>query len=225
VAATVGWTVAYPPGWTPRAPVPLCLVLHGYATDHRYAFDTLHLQDIQAQLAQQTPARPFVLAAADGGNAYWHRRRDGDDPPGMLMDELVPRLVRDGISTDRLVAFGWSMGGYGSLLLAEAYPRRIARVAVESPAIWPSYQASQGANFTAFDSAVDWRDHDVIARLPEMGDTPVHVACGLSDPFLPASRRLEALLPAGDVDLAPGGHDAGFWQAHAPTLLAFVASS
>jgi hypothetical protein len=110
------------------------------------------------------------------------------------------------------------------LLLAETYPARIARVGAESPAIWPSFAASQNANPTAFDSPGDWAAHDVVGHLAELGRIPVRVDCGLSDPFIPASRRLATLPTPGEVDLAPGGHDVAFWKAHAPAQLAFLSS-
>ena len=219
----VGWTVSLPPGWSLHDRVPVCLVLHGLSADHTYAFDELRLQDVQAVLAKGKPALRIVLAAADGGNGYWHPRADGDDPQGMLMDEFLPMVQAMGVDTSRLVAFGWSMGGYGSLLLAETYPRRVLRVGAESPAIWPSYAASQNANLTAFDSPADWSDHDVVGHLAELGAIPVRIDCGLSDPFIPASRQLSMLLP-GEVYLSSGGHDIAFWQAHAPAQLQFLAS-
>lgn len=204
--------------------MPLCLVLHGYSADHSYAFHRLRLQDAQAELARTTAPVSLVLAAADGGDAYWHPRADGDDPQAMLMDEFLPMLRAMGVTTDRLVTFGWSMGGYGALLLAETYPQRISRVGVESPAIWPSYASSQAANPTAFDSAADWGAHDVIRRVAELEQIEVRVDCGLSDPFLPASRQLSGLLRPGDVTLSPGAHDLGFWKSRAPGQLRFLAS-
>ena len=35
--------------------------------------------------AIRQPIPSIVLAAADGGDTYWHRRADGDDPLGMLV--------------------------------------------------------------------------------------------------------------------------------------------
>ena len=204
----VGWTVSYPPGWRPGDHVPVAMVLHGYGADHWYAFNELRLQDTQAELARGTPSRPLVVAAADGGNGYWHPRADGDDPQSMLMDEFLPMVQHMGVSTDRVVAFGWSMGGYGALLLAETYPKRIRRVGAESPAIWPSYAASQDANPSAFDSAADWSAHDVIGHLAELGRIPVRVDCGLSDPFVPR------LAPTCQVAGARCGRAGTGWPRH-----------
>jgi S-formylglutathione hydrolase FrmB len=206
------------------ADVPVALILHGLGGDHRYAFEHFALQDTQAKLAGATPSQPIVLAAIDGGGGYWHPRASGDDPQGMLVDEFLPLLHGMGIATHDVTALGWSMGGYGSLLLAESYPTLLRRVAVMSPAIWPTYADSHNANPDAFDSAADWHAHSVIARLRSLTGTPVRVACGLSDPFLPASRQLSTLLAAGDVLLVPGGHNDSFWTAHAPGMLAFLAA-
>ena len=64
----------------------------------------------------------------------------------------------------------------------------------------------------------------MVGHLSRLGPTPVRIAYGLSAPFLPESRQLEHLLPAGSVDLAPGGHDTAFWQPHAQSQLAFLDS-
>jgi S-formylglutathione hydrolase FrmB len=220
----VGYTVSLPLGWKRGDQVPLALILHGLGGDHSYAFAHLDIQSAQANLAQATPPRPIVLAAMDGGAGYWHPRANGDDPQGMVVDEFIPLLKNIGVSTGEVVAFGWSMGGYGSLLLAETYPTLIRKVAVMSPAIWQSYADSRNANPDAFDSLADWRTHNVVAHLGALSGIPVRVACGLSDPFLPASRQLATLLPPGDVLLAPGAHDDTFWKAHGPAMIAFLAT-
>ena len=67
------------------------------------------------------------------GTATGTHTPDGDDPQSMLMDEFLPMVQHMGVSTDRVVAFGWSMGGYGALLLAETYPKRIRRVGARKP--------------------------------------------------------------------------------------------
>lgn len=221
----VGWTVSFPPSWRRGDPATLCLVLHGFSANHTDAFDDLRLQDAQAALPIGSGHRPLVLAAADGGNGYWHPRANGDNPQAMLLDEFLPVVARLGVPTNDLVAFGWSMGGYGALLLAETYPDRIRRVGAESPAIWPSYAASQNANPDAFDSSVDWSRNDVVGHLAALGSVPVHINCGWSDPFLPASRQLATLLPAGAVVFGAGGHNATFWNAHALEQLRFLSTS
>jgi len=219
---TVGWTIAYPLGHGPGSPLDVVLVLHGYMSNHSAAFSSLGLQYALAQDIHREDIAPIALAAGDGGNGYWHPRANGDDPQGMLVDEFLPLLATKGLQTRPIGLLGWSMGGYGALLLAETYPQLVRRVAAESPAIWASFGDSQGANPTAFDSAQDWESHDVISHLARLEGIPVRIDEGESDPFLPASQRLEQLLPAGSVHFEPGGHDAQFWSARGPAQLQFL---
>jgi enterochelin esterase-like enzyme len=198
------------------------LVLHGYGASHRDAFDSLFLQDAQAQLIDGRLLPPLALAAVDGGNGYWHRHGQFDDPMAMLVHEFLPHLATMGLETGRVGVFGWSMGGYGALLFGELYPHRVTSVGAESPAIWPSYAAASSVNATAFDSAAQWRQYSVMRNIAILAHLPVRVDCGSSDPFLPASDQLRAALPSGEVHIAPGGHDATFWSAHAAAQIHFL---
>ena len=138
----------------------------------------------------------------------------------MVLDELLPLLAQHGLRTDRLAVGGWSMGGYGALLLAERLrASRIAAVAVDSPAVWTT--ASQTAP-GAFDGSSDFRSHDVLAATAALDGIPVRVTCGTSDPFLPGVRALLQRLPQAEHDLAPGVHDLAWWLHAAPGQLDFV---
>jgi S-formylglutathione hydrolase FrmB len=218
----VGWTISYPPHHHPGERLDVALVLHGYNSNHQAAFSSLGLQYAQAQKVHGRFLPPIVLASVDGGDGYWHPRANGDDPQGMLIHEFLPLLATKGLNVQQVALLGWSMGGYGALLLAETYPHLVRRVAAESPAIWPSYSNSQGANPSAFDSANDWEDHDVIGHVARLSGIPTRIDEGESDPFLWASQRLQQLLPAGSVHFEPGAHDAGFWAARAPAQLQFL---
>jgi enterochelin esterase-like enzyme len=214
----VGWAVAYPPGSQPGQDLPLCLVLHGRGADHRTAFDGLRLHEHLAAAAVGG-VQPFALAAADGGDGYWHARASGDDPMGMLTAELLPLLAGRGLRTGRVGVLGWSMGGYGALLLGISEPGLVAAVAASSPALWTDFtDASPGA----FDGPQDWTEHDVIGRAAELR-VPVRVDCGSGDPFVGATRALGRRLgPGATVEVEAGCHDAAFWRAHAPAQLRLV---
>ena len=119
---TVGWSVATPPGIALDG-LPVALVLHGRSEDHTAPFTHLRLQDFLAA-SVLGGGRPFALASIDGGDTYWHPRRDGDDPIAMLDDEYC-RFSEDwGLRTDGIAVMGWSMGGYGALLLARQSHRQ-----------------------------------------------------------------------------------------------------
>lgn len=218
--ATVGWSIGYPHGSAPGSRLPVLLELHGRGDDHRDAFAG-HALGSFLSAAVRAGTAPFAIVSVDGGDhSYWHRRSSGADPQRMLIDELLPLLTGRGLRTDRFAVGGWSMGGYGALLLAERLgPSRVAAVVPDSPAIWR--HASNAAK-GAFDSRADFEAHDVLASLGRLASIPIRVSCGTSDPFLPGVRALLKARPATESELAPGGHNVAWWQHAAPGQLAFV---
>lgn len=216
----VSWSIAYPAGSRPGMRLPLLLVLHGRGDDHS---DVLGRHQLGAFLSATvrggTP--PFALVAVDGGNhSYWHRRTSGEDPQVMILDELLPVMDRQGLRTEHFGLGGWSMGGYGALLLAERLgPARVAVCAVDSPALWTRAGDSAPG---AFDGKADFAAHDVIAQHAQLAGIPVRIACGTADPFLPGVKAFLKVVPAAQHDLSTGGHDVAFWQHAAPAQLAFV---
>jgi enterochelin esterase-like enzyme len=204
---TVGYGVAWPPGSGPGARLPVCLLLHAAAGDHRAPFDRLRMHHHLAEAVGARRVPPFALASADGGGSSW-RPGGGDDPFGMLLEELLPLLAGLGLRTAAGAAgvAGWSMGGGGALRLAEAAPERLAAVVATSPAVAATGEEVAGA-----------------ARLRGLA---VRVDCGETDPFADASRALAARLPQGaEVHLAKGCHDGVFWQRQAPAQLRFLAAA
>jgi pimeloyl-ACP methyl ester carboxylesterase len=193
---------------------------------HSEAFTGLRLQYPLASVVAGKQARPFVLAAADGGNGYWHVHGH-DNPLAMLHDEFLPLLAARGLdcAPGRPPAtFGWSMGGYGSLLYGETYPGDVAAVTADGPAIWLSWPQARAANSTAFTSAVDFSDHDVITHSRRLSGIPVQVRGGISDPFAPSTVVLQRAIGSSRVILSKGCHTSPFMLAAAPLLLAFAGS-
>ena len=204
---TVGYGVAWPPGSGPGARLPVCLLLHAAAGDHRAPFDRLRMHHHLAEAVGARRVPPFALASADGGGSSW-RPGGGDDPFGMLLEELLPLLAGLGLraAAGAVGVAGWSMGGGGALRLAEAAPERLAAVVATSPAVAAAGEEVAGA-----------------ARLRGLA---VRVDCGETDPFADAARALAAALPPGaEVNLAKGCHDGVFWQRQAPAQLRFLAAA
>jgi enterochelin esterase-like enzyme len=216
--ARTGWTICTPP--TTRRLRPL-IVLHGRGGDHRSAFDDhLGLDRFLARAIHQgTP--PFAIASVDGGNhSYWHRRADGDDAGRMLVDEFLPLLAAHGLDTSRIALLGWSMGGYGALLLGGRLRGRVSAVVAESPAIW--HRSADTAS-GAFDDPGDFARNTVFGRQRELEGIAVRIDCGTDDGFYPAARDYARSLtppPAGGFER--GGHDMDYWRRMAPAQLAFV---
>ncbi|MFJ4222315.1 alpha/beta hydrolase [Curtobacterium luteum] len=216
---TVGWTIAAPES---DRPLPIAVALHGYGGSHRTFFGNgLGYERFLAQHVARGGA-PFAVAGVDGGNRYWHRRADGDDPGAMVLDEFVPMLEQRGFDTDRLAFTGNSMGGYGALRFGGLLgPTKVRAVAALSPALWTSAgDTARGA----FDDAEDFRANTVIGRQHELDGVAVRIDVGTGDGFEPAVRTYVdgfTTTPAGGFE--PGAHDNAFWRRMAPQQIAFLA--
>ncbi|WP_420368701.1 alpha/beta hydrolase-fold protein [Curtobacterium sp. L1-20] len=214
----VGWTIAAPDA---SGPLPVVVALHGYGSDHTDFFGT-HLgydRFLAAHVA--SGGAPFAIAAVDGGNRYWHRRADGDDPSAMVVDEFLPLLARRGFDTARLGFVGNSMGGYGALHLGGLLgSSRVRAVSAISPALWT---AAGDTARGAFDDAADFRANTVLGRQRALDGVAVRVDCGTGDGFEPAVRTYVdgfTHRPAGGFQA--GGHTHAYWRRMAPEQLAFL---
>ena len=198
---TVGFWTAVPAGHGDGHGLPVCLVLHGAsATTADYSGFGLG-RFLTAAVQAGVP--PFVLAGADGGATGW-QASGTDDPQRMLTEELPAWCAARGWDTSRLAAYGWSLGGRGSLLLAERDPGLLRAVSALSPAVR--------------------HDDVVIADADRLDGHRVAVWCGESDALLPAVRSLVAAIPGGPAvaSYAPGAHTRGYWNTVTPAAFAFV---
>ena len=215
--AVTNWIVARPPGQT--APLRPVILLHGKDSDAH----TVMAMGAERFLADAVAAGvpPFALAAVDGGNGYWHRRASGDDSGAMVLDEFIPLLGESGLDTSRVGFLGWSMGGYGAMLLgARLGAARTAAICAVSPALWTSPGAAAPG---AFDGADDYAAHSVWG-LAALNDIPLRVDCGYDDPFYAATRQFVAQLPNPPAGgFAPGGHNAAYWSTQLSPELAWAA--
>jgi len=220
----VGYTVAYPPGHGPGDELPLVVMLHGYGGDHATAVSGMSPAQAVALRVGGAPLPPMALITVDGGDGYWNPH-PGDDPMGMLIDELIPLCQRRGLGRPphRIGAMGISMGGYGALLLAEKRPDLVAAAAAISPAIWTSYGQARAANAGAYASAADFAADDAVTHAAALARVPVRVAAGYADPFYPGIQALARVLPRDAVvDFTNGCHDGSFFTAQEPPSLAFL---
>ncbi|MDM4761872.1 alpha/beta hydrolase-fold protein [Galbitalea sp. SE-J8] len=219
----VGWTVAYPPGAEPGADLPVAIWLHGLDGTHETAFRLLGLDRfLAAAVADGTP--PFAIATVDGGNGYWHARVSGDDAGRMVVDEFLPLLADRGLRTERAAFGGWSMGGYGALLLAGRLgAAAVTAVAAASPAMWNGWAS---APRTAFDGHADYDAHRVQGHQDELDGIAVRIDCGRGDGFSPViSSYVDGFDREIPGDRDAGGHDAGFWRRVAADDIRFIGAA
>jgi S-formylglutathione hydrolase FrmB len=214
---TTNWAIARPPGQTkPLRPV---IALHGKYSDA----STVMAGGVEQGLAQAVNAGlpPFAVVAVDGGGGYWHKRAAGEDSGAMVLNELIPMLDTQGLDTSRVAFLGWSMGGYGALLLGGRLgPARTAAICAVSPALWLSSGAAAPG---AFDGSDDFAANSVFG-MHALGSIPIRVDCGDSDPFYDATKQFIAQLPNPPAGgFSPGGHNPGFWSSQLPAELTWIA--
>ena len=220
----VGYTIAYPPGHKPGDRLPLVVMLHGEGGDHTSGVGGLAPAKALALQVDGAPLRPMAIVSVDGGHGYWNPH-PGDDPMGMVVDELIPLCRRLGLGRPphRIGALGTSMGGYGAILFAEKFPRLFRAVAAISPAVWTSYAQANGVNFAAYASPAAFSAADVVTHTRSLTGIPVRVASGNDDPFHPGVVALAKVLPPGAVvELSAGCHSGSFFLQQTPPSLEFL---
>lgn len=211
------WGIARPPGQSKLLrPV---IALHGKGSSAATVMDG----GVEQGLAQAVGAGlpPFAVVAVDGGGSYWHKRASGEDSGAMVLNELIPMLGSQGLDTSRVAFLGWSMGGYGALLLGGRLgPARTAAICAVSPGLWLSPGAAAPG---AFDGPDDWSANSVFG-MPALASIPIRVDCGNSDPFYGATKQFVSQLPNPPAGgFSPGGHDPSFWSAQLPAELTWMA--
>jgi S-formylglutathione hydrolase FrmB len=214
------WAIAVPPGRFAR-PLRTVIALHGRDMDA----DGVMSIGVEAGLAELATAGypPFAVAAVDGGNGWWHRRVTGEDSGSMVLKEFLPMLASKGLDTRRVSLIGWSMGGYGALLLGGVLgPARTAAICAVAPALFTDY--GEAIAERAFDGPADWFAYSVYGT-PALSEIPLRIDCGAGDRFYDATKQFVGSLrkPPSGVSFV-GGHDVAAWQEKLPRELAWLST-
>jgi pimeloyl-ACP methyl ester carboxylesterase len=201
----VSFYTAVPDGYGDGHGLPVCLVLHG-ASATADSYVGFGFGQFLTDAARRN-GRPFVLAGATGRPDGWAPPAGPDDPLAMVHEEIPRWCAELGFDTSRLAAWGWSLGGRGSLLLAEEFPGFVRAVAAFSPAIQVG--------------------DDVFAGVGALGGTPIGLWCGRSDGYYGAVRELRGELPRPPAVAAfdKGAHTRGYWNRVTPAAFDFIAAN
>jgi S-formylglutathione hydrolase FrmB len=199
----VGLFTAVPHGYGDGAGLPVVVVLHGVSATAA-DYQPFGLPRFLTA-AVRGGAAPFVLAGADGGVQYWEPDpASGDDSQAMVLEEMPRWLEQRGFDASRRALWGWSMGGYGGLRMAEVAPGWARGVAAFSPAVGPG--------------------DAVFADVEALAGTALGFWCGTDDPLYDNVRALVEALPRRPpvATFGPGGHTRVFWNDQTLPAFAFL---
>jgi predicted peptidase len=200
----VDFFTAVPAGYGKGKGLPVVVICHG-ATATPADFEPFGLPQFLTQ-AVDDGAPPFVLAGAYGSAVLWEPQPDGDNPQAMVLKEMPQWLDERGFNADRRALWGWSMGGYGVLRMAEVDPGWARAVAAFSPAVGQGDAVFQDAN--------------------ALKGTPLGIWCGTDDGLYPAVESLVNSLPEEPEiwSYGPGGHTRVYWNDQTLRAFQFLAS-
>lgn len=216
--------VTVTPEGGPRTGLPVCVVLHGRYRPARGAVRNLPEWHSTAVSAGTVP--PFAIVTVDGGmDNYWHGH-PGDDPMGMLLEELPHWLSERGLAGPDgapFAAAGLSMGGFGTLLYARrrhelGLPLRAASVV--SPALFTRW--SEVRERRAFADEAEWAALDPLRHVDELGGVRLGVWSGTEDLFVEGTRELVERAEPEKVLIGPGVHEDPYFDTAFPRAVEFV---
>nr|WP_042185611.1 hypothetical protein [Kibdelosporangium sp. MJ126-NF4]CEL16779.1 PROBABLE CONSERVED EXPORTED PROTEIN [Kibdelosporangium sp. MJ126-NF4]CTQ91992.1 PROBABLE CONSERVED EXPORTED PROTEIN [Kibdelosporangium sp. MJ126-NF4] len=188
--------------------LPRCVALHGRGGDANWMV-ALGVEKFLTDLVRAGGA-PFAVISVDGGTeSYWVDGKPGDNPQGMLLNELGPIKA----------AFGISMGAFGSLRFARSR-RDLKAVAAISPALfrdWPTAKSKR-----VFADQKHWEANEPLRHIDEIAGVPLGVWCGASDPFITVAKAFVNQAHPVTSSITPGAHDNAYWTRVLPEVLRFV---
>ena len=187
--------------------------LHGRGGNRRDPFDGLGVHRFVAERRL-----PWAVASLDGGETFWHNRRDGSNSQRDLVDGLMPFVASKAPSASSAV-IGWSMGGYGALLVGQQHPDAFAAVVASGPSLWSTFSSATSG---AFDDVGDFDANDVLGRAPQLAGEPVRIDCGEDDPFADSVRELVRRAPTITGGVRRGFHEDASWRSYLPDQLDFL---
>ena len=234
------------PGSTAKFPV--LYFLHGLG-DNQQSLINMGAWSLISDLREQNKIGDFLIATPQGWSTFYINSADGRTRySDFFLDEFIPFIERKyRARTDRggRAISGISMGGYGAIRFAFAYPQKFSAVSAESAALFADSpkildQAMQAGAPRAkllgnvFGSPIDpahWRANDPFALAKLNATALAHVAidfnCGQQDGygFDEGATALDRLLTAERVrhtfKLYPGEHSLPYFLAHIGELMEF----
>jgi len=213
------------PSKSPSPNLPVSLLLHGLHGRARTASPTGTLAELASQVARKR-VQPYGFVAVDGGDTYWHENVPGDNPMGMLLEEVPQWLRERGLGGPDGLPFactGLSMGGFGGLLYARRRAERrqpVGALALLAPALMLSWTEMSKRN--AFHDEADWASMDPLKNMAATTGVPTALWCGTEDSFIDGARRFIAATKPEVGYTARGKHGDSFNRTVVPSMISFL---
>ncbi len=232
----------------PPKPYPVLYFLHGLGQNEQALFKSGGW-DLIEDLRQQGKISQYLIVAPEGKNSFFINSAEGKVRySDFFIHEFMPfieskYIVRKG-RTGRAIT-GLSMGGYGALRFAFAYPELFSAVSAQSAALMTESpqelnSALQSRNQlgrlmgSPFGDPINiphWRQNDpfTLARMNKgaIGKLAIYFNCGKEDDFdfevgaQALHRQLQSEGIKHEFHLYPGNHSPDYFLAHLGETLEF----
>ena len=211
-----------------RGPFPVLYLLHGLSDDYS-------VWCRRTALERHAEGRRLIIVMPDGGRSFY---TNDPRPGGMayedhiikdvigLVDRTFPTIAK---RSGRAVA-GFSMGGYGAMMLGMKYTNKFAAACSHSGAFQFAHKAANWVDIDSLADSVKKRDYDVYSLARQLAKSSRKIAlklhCGTEDFLIEHTRsfssHLEKLGITHQYDECPGDHSWGYMDRNICDTLDFV---
>ena len=227
---------------------PVLYDLHGLGDNEQSLLNTGAWSLIQ-DLREQHRIGEFLIVTPDGARTFYINSRDGRVRySDFFLQEFMPGIehryrVRSGRNSRGIT--GMSMGGYGALRLAFAYPQLFSAVSAHSAALvaeaprTSNHGTGEGSPLAGmlgalFGNPIDvafWNENSpfVLAKrnAAEIARLKIYFDCGSEDSFgfdqgaRAFDEELDTLKVKHEFHIYPGGHGVEYFLAHVAASMEF----
>jgi S-formylglutathione hydrolase FrmB len=246
----VRYCVLLPPGYDSAPPkhYPVLYFLHGLGEDEQTLFKTGGWNLIE-DLREQHKIGDFLIVTPEGRTTFYVNSADGKVRfSDFFLQEFIPYIEgKYRIRRERKARAitGISMGGYGALRFAFAYPKMFSAVSAQSAALMTQSPQELNAAMRSgsslgklmgpvFGNPVDvrnWNENDPFSLAKKnktaLGSLAIYFNCGRDDEYdfevgaTALDKQLQEEHIKHEFHLYPGNHSASYFGAHIGEVMEF----
>ncbi|HEV7300893.1 MAG TPA: alpha/beta hydrolase family protein [Tepidisphaeraceae bacterium] len=207
-------------------------LLHGLSDD-----STMWLR--RTRIEMDIDGLPLIVVMPDGGRGFYTDHEQGPkygQHIGQELVDVIDRVFPTIASRDKRCIGGLSMGGYGALRTALAYPDRFVSANSHSGAVLAGTKGFDEGNaefHRIFGATPSGANHDLLhlaRRASAAGNLPqLLIDCGVDDFLYADNVKFIAGLKEAGVQHTyrefPGAHNWDYWNEHVREAVAFHCSA